>query len=236
MQSINRMTADWALSRNIEHSFKNETTSTNDDAKSSFSSLGVSSALFLADHQTAGRGRFDRRWSDVSGGASLLSTWCFQSDQPVQPIFSPLVGLALFQSISFHFPSLQKELWVKPPNDLYVSQAKLCGLLIESSVVGNRQDIFIGLGINIFDKPKVDIPTTCLIDYEPIENQTWASFCQTFYDGVSEALSIAKKEELPPIKRNQLLTALNNHSQQYEKVFPNGDLKMKEQIISWQDL
>ena len=236
MPSINQITAEWAQSKNIEHRFETETTSTNDDAKNQFSSLQKSSALFLADHQSKGRGRFDRTWTDVPGGSSLLSTWCFQSETPIQPIFSPLVGLALFQSLGFHFPKLQKSLWVKPPNDIYVESSKLCGLLIESSVTGQRQDIFVGLGMNVFDKPKVDQSTTCLQDHLAVETETWHSFCQTFYDGIYEAVNIAKKEEIPAVKRTQLLTALNNGPKNYEKVFPNGDLKTKDQIVSWQEL
>ena len=236
MPSINQWTSDWAQSKNIPCHFSPETTSTNDIAKIEFPKTNEASALFLTDHQTKGRGRFDRSWENTPKGATLLSTWCFQVKAPLQPIFTPLLGLALFQGLRFHFPELQESIWVKPPNDIYIGEGKLCGLLVESSITGDKQEVFIGLGMNVFDKPQVDIPTTCLKDFSDFEKEKWFSFCQSFYDAVEESIHWGQQSQLPEVKRLQLLKALNNFSQIYSEVLPAGGLMKDKTLISWQDL
>lgn len=97
--------------------------------------------LLVAERQTAGRGRMGRSWeSEV--GASLI----FSLGLPLQPTdwsgLSLAVGLAVVESLH---PALQ----LKWPNDVWLHNRKLAGILIETASVGDMRYAVIGVGINI---------------------------------------------------------------------------------------
>ena len=86
--------------------------------------------LFLAAHQTNGRGRGANHWLDTGAGESLLSTWSLSVSSPPQAITGPRIGLALFAAATHAWPSLKFGL--KAPNDLYLDGQKVAGLLVET--------------------------------------------------------------------------------------------------------
>jgi BirA family biotin operon repressor/biotin-[acetyl-CoA-carboxylase] ligase len=100
--------------------------------------------LLVAERQTAGRGRLGRDWqSDTDAG---LATLTFSLGLPLQPTdwsgLSLAVGLAVVQSLH---PALK----LKWPNDLWLDDRKLAGILIETTSVGDLRYAVIGIGINL---------------------------------------------------------------------------------------
>ena len=69
----------------------------------------------------------------------------------VQPTLSPLVGLALYKACSGTWPFLNWNL--KAPNDLYISNKKVAGLLIETVTQGDDIRLLVGLGLNVLATP-----------------------------------------------------------------------------------
>src|ERR1700722_6791330 len=82
--SVGEATKQWAEQREIQPVFTNETASTNDDAKKNAMSEGTDIVLYLANPQTAGRGRGSNTWLDTGNGEALLSTWSFAVDSAPQ--------------------------------------------------------------------------------------------------------------------------------------------------------
>lgn len=136
--------------------------STNDFAAEQLKS-GVKTELVLAVHQTAGRGRFDRRW--FSGpGSSLAATWIAREyADHSQPW---LVGMAVAAAAA---GALHCQLqW---PNDLMLEGKKLGGILTEvvTDPEGKRVPL-IGIGINLSDQelpPEVADQAICLSQHRP---------------------------------------------------------------------
>lgn len=100
--------------------------------------------LLVAERQTAGRGRLGRDWqSDTDAG---LATLTFSLGLPLRPAdwsgLSLAVGLAVVQSLH---PALQ----LKWPNDVWLEDRKLAGILIETTSVGDVRYAVIGIGINL---------------------------------------------------------------------------------------
>jgi BirA family biotin operon repressor/biotin-[acetyl-CoA-carboxylase] ligase len=84
-------------------------------------------------------------------GASLAFTVVFRlSDQETQKptaLYAPLCGLAVWQALS---KDLGLHPLIKWPNDVLLNRRKCCGILTESSWLGNKlQGIVLGIGINI---------------------------------------------------------------------------------------
>jgi BirA family biotin operon repressor/biotin-[acetyl-CoA-carboxylase] ligase len=104
--------------------------------------------LLVAERQTAGRGRLGRDWqSDTDAG---LSTLTFSLGLPLQPAdwsgLSLAVGLAVVQRLH---PALK----LKWPNDVWLDDRKLAGILIETTSVGDVRYVVIGIGINLLPRP-----------------------------------------------------------------------------------
>ena len=235
--SINLKTHQWAEQRGFCSFYSPSLSSTNDVAKREFSGLGQPFALYLADHQTQGRGRGSKKWRNLPHGESLLSTWCFQIKAPPQPIMTPLLGLALYQSLLGLNPSMA--LGLKAPNDIYLAQAKLGGLLVEVEQKASDSVVLVGLGLNVTAAPQVDIPTICLKDKWPSFQEHWFSFCENLYDRFLMALKKGCQTELSPEDQEALLKALNAPlpgDQHYLKVSPRCDLQRPQGFIPWQDL
>jgi biotin-(acetyl-CoA carboxylase) ligase len=197
--------------------------------------------LFLADTQTAGRGRKDHHWRDAGRGQSLALTFCYQLGLPPQLILTPLVGLALHGAASLAFPSLALSL--KPPNDLFLATRKLAGVLVEVVARGEQHCLVVGLGLNVLAAP-ADTPTaTYLCAPEglngPCDEVAWFEFLTRFRTLLERFLPYALAGRLPAIERAALLQALNAFpfkAAEYLDLTDEGDLVTHSVQFSWRDI
>src|SRR5262249_28071101 len=146
--------------RQVNVEAHDETPSTNDQSKEEASSIGPEPKLYLAAHQTHGRGRGKNTWSDTGAGESLLSSWSFQLAGPAQAITGPPLGDALYRSACAIWPSLEWSL--KAPNDLYLGPSKVAGLLVEAVSQGDSHRLIVGLGMNVLNHPRAIANSTHL--------------------------------------------------------------------------
>lgn len=118
--------------------------STNDWAKAHAETLDPTAwTLIVADEQTAGRGRFHRRWHSPQG--TLLATYLF-FQKNLQIISLPLIaGIAACHTLH-HWTDQVKLKW---PNDLVIDKKKLGGILCEVNETSHGWAIILGIGINI---------------------------------------------------------------------------------------
>jgi BirA family biotin operon repressor/biotin-[acetyl-CoA-carboxylase] ligase len=108
--------------------------------------------LVGAGHQTHGRGRLDRSWSDDPGGALLFSL-VLRPDLP--PEQGGLLSLLAGSSIAAACRRVaDKRAACKWPNDLLVDGRKAGGILAESSIARNRFEyVVLGVGVNLGAPP-----------------------------------------------------------------------------------
>ena len=132
--------------------------STNDEAKRRISELDNLSVL-SALSQTKGRGQGDHLWISETG-SNLLFSIILKYSSPADAVQSPLLSvqahdqivisqitaLAVVDLLAVH----GIEAKIKWPNDIYVGDKKICGILIEHSVRGKWLiSSIIGIGLNI---------------------------------------------------------------------------------------
>lgn len=106
--------------------------------------------LIVADQQTAGRGRMERKWFSPAMCniyASLILRP--ETSDPMRLATLPiLAGFTIVEAIVKIFPELQPG--IKWPNDIWIREKKLCGILCEMQIQGNRSPaIVLGFGINV---------------------------------------------------------------------------------------
>jgi len=107
-------------------------------------------ALVYADVQTAGRGRLDRRWVSMRG--NFFGTLLMKK-LPDPFLGTMVVSLAALDVLRELAPEV--DVWLKWPNDLYVDDAKLAGILSESVLLPDKtRCIAVGLGVNLALSPE----------------------------------------------------------------------------------
>lgn len=137
--------------------------------------LGAGEGLVVAaDHQTAGRGRLDRRWESPRGAnllaSVLLRPACDVADVHLCAAAVALAGADACRELAGVDPVLK---W---PNDLLVGEAKLAGVLAEADFEGGLLTaVVVGIGINVAWPGPADVGGTCLDDVrltaQPIERR-----------------------------------------------------------------
>jgi len=123
--------------------------------------------LLVAERQTAGRGRLGRAWQSAPGDSLTFSLGL-----PLAP--ADWSGLSLAVGVSAA-ESLHPRVRIKWPNDLWVDDRKLAGILIETAsfgAAGPARYAVVGIGVNIAPRPAegLSTPPACLQELDaPIE-------------------------------------------------------------------
>ncbi|HET7440494.1 MAG TPA: biotin--[acetyl-CoA-carboxylase] ligase [Terriglobales bacterium] len=135
------------FSKQIQHYFK--IASTNSAAMQAAAAGAPEGSVFVAEEQTAGRGRGSRSWHS----ARSTGIYCSLILRPALPpaealVLSLAAGLAVRDAILAINPELDPDL--KWPNDLLLQGKKFCGILTEMNAEATRvRYIVIGVGINV---------------------------------------------------------------------------------------
>jgi BirA family transcriptional regulator, biotin operon repressor / biotin---[acetyl-CoA-carboxylase] ligase len=138
------------------------TDSTNEVALRWIEAGAPDGALVVADAQTAGRGRMNRRWVTQPGAAlafSLVLKPGAASGAPPFGLFSPLAAMALADAlVELGVPHVE----IKWPNDVLLRGRKVAGILAEAAWLGDQlQGLVLGIGVNV-DPAAVPPPETLL--------------------------------------------------------------------------
>ena len=99
--------------------------------------------------QTAGRGRRGRSWESQEGNLylSLLlkDEKCLRHVDAISTVSAYLI-LKVLEGYGI------KDLGIKWPNDIYVKDEKICGILLESVSTDRLECLIIGIGLNVNQK------------------------------------------------------------------------------------
>lgn len=104
--------------------------------------------LVQTDYQTAGRGCGTNRWESERGQNLLFSLLIHPKQVPASKQF--LISMVTANSISKVVSKYVENVSVKWPNDIYVGDRKICGILIQNTLQGGTiKDSVIGVGLNV---------------------------------------------------------------------------------------
>jgi len=123
------------------------TTSTLDVAHRIAARGAPAGSLVIANEQTAGRGRGGKSWQSSPGDGLWLTLIERPADTSGLGVLSLRVGLAAAEALD-RFAS--EPIRLKWPNDLYVDEKKLGGILVEARWREQAVEyVAIGLGVNV---------------------------------------------------------------------------------------
>lgn len=129
------------------YAFK-ETTSTNDRAIDYAQNGAAAGSVIIAEYQTAGRGRRERQWWSAPN-QNLLFSIIFRPDWPTSwvPRMMPMMVVSVARGIE---AVIDRPVEIKWPNDLFIANKKIAGILTEMQGQADAVDyVIVGIGINV---------------------------------------------------------------------------------------
>ena len=131
---------------------------------------GVNGLIVITNEQTAGRGQQGNSWLSAANLNLTFSVIFFPTCYFIADSFylNSISSLAVSETLKQFLP-LDKQVTVKWPNDIYIGNKKVSGILIENTTRGNKiNSVVMGIGINnasSFCSPR---------SYDNITNTTFA--------------------------------------------------------------
>ena len=169
-----------------------ETDSTNIHAKAGGVKGEPHGTLYVAESQSAGRGRRGRSWESPAGESIYMSLLLRPEFQPVKaPMLTLVMALAVARALR---ERTGVDVQIKWPNDLVVQGRKICGILTEMSTEMTWINyVVIGIGINV--------------------NQN------EFPEELKDCASSLKMETGRRFRRSHLIAAVMEHFEMYYEQF-----------------
>ena len=129
-----------------------ELESTMDKAKFLAKNNAPHLSVVIAENQTTGRGRLNRKWFSSKGGLWFTIILKPSTPPPLSYIYNFAASLSLSRSLRRLF---DVNVSVKWPNDLLLNGKKIVGLLSEMETRGDMVEFLnIGIGINVNNQPQ----------------------------------------------------------------------------------
>lgn len=193
--------------------------STNDYIKNNYLKL-KDKDIIIAEEQTKGRGRTNRYWHSKKGEGIWMSIYLKPDILPFKaPIITQLTGASIIKALD----NLGVKTTIKWPNDIFLNDKKICGILTEMKLeVSDLEYIIVGIGMNVnsldfddeikdiatsikkegFDISRVDIIREILkefeifyLDYIKNENKNFMDICKEKSNIVGNNIFIIKNNE-----------------------------------------
>lgn len=145
------MTYDGILShlktKNINISLYDSVSSTNTLLKEMAVNGEKDGKVVVALSQTAGRGRYDRKFYSDKGGIYLSVLFRPDTKGFDTTLLTSAAAVAVSDAIEKTSDKTTQIKWV---NDILINNKKVCGILCEGGFTGNNGFVIVGIGINAY--------------------------------------------------------------------------------------
>lgn len=182
--------------------------STSDYAKRNYASFCKEKITCItAEEQTAGRGRYQRKWISPKG-VNIYATLFFQLPRETAHITT--LAQVMAASLASILSEQEVPCKMKWPNDLQIDKKKISGILCETIFEADFVSIFLGIGINVNMEKEallaIDQPATSLREET---KKTWdkKKLLEKLVHQFAKDLVLLKKQGFAPFhkKLNEIL-------------------------------
>ena len=176
--------------------------STSDAAREYEKETGAEVAVFIAERQTAGRGRRGRSFSSPAGNGIYMSLLLHPKHKACDGVLLTTgAAVAVCRAVEGATGISPEIKWV---NDLKLGGKKLCGILTEGEIdpeTGTFSYAVIGAGINVKDVPSEvsDIATALQMHTEKCVDRNL--LCAKMIDRIIESLSEERGAQMREYRR-----------------------------------
>lgn len=206
------------------------------------SKKAVNGLTVITNEQTAGRGQQGNTWLSAANLNLTFSTIFFPDSYLIADSFylNIISSLAVSKTIEPFLPS-GKKVYVKWPNDIYIENKKVSGILIENALRGDKvNSVVMGIGINV-NQTVFNLPqATSLIQEAGNEinlQELFVKLCETI-EHYYLMLEQGSKKELQELYLQKLLglnktlsfsDAEGTFSGSIRGITPSGELKIEKE-------
>ena len=173
--------------------------------------------IILANDQIHGRGHGSNKW-ESEPGRNLTFSICFKPckfEAQSQFMLTQMLSLAI-SDVVCHLTG-SKDVKIKWPNDIYIGDGKVAGMLVQNFIAGSKIDTVIaGIGLNVNQKVfKSDAPnpvslinfTSCELDVPKVLNEVLAKVDEYYSPSPDEPLKeLLNKKYLERLYKYMLLS------------------------------
>jgi BirA family biotin operon repressor/biotin-[acetyl-CoA-carboxylase] ligase len=166
----------------------------------------INGTIIYSKEQTAGKGQDGNFWESESGknlSISIILKPMFL-EASMCYLLNKTIALGVADFIKEKLPSLQDLVKIKWPNDIYIQNKKVAGILIHNSFFGNDfSESIVGIGINInqtFFASNAPNPVSliqmsnlnydikiCLEELSHFLEKRYRLLCDTKFESINEA-------------------------------------------------
>ena len=191
---------------NIITRFNSLESTNNFVAKQLIEGLYANGEVILARFQTEGRGQRGSTWQSLPGENLTFSFAVPSNFLNIHEhfILSKAVSVAIYEMLS---AILGSDVHIKWPNDILVSDQKICGILLETKLVNSEKHTIVGIGLNINQ-----------VDFNPA------------YKATSLALQLGKTVVLDSVLRDLLVSLNRNLDPVLNGYFDDVEFRYKEAL------
>jgi BirA family biotin operon repressor/biotin-[acetyl-CoA-carboxylase] ligase len=160
--------------------------------------------LVTAGFQSAGKGHGEATWASESGKNLLVSVYLKEPCIPVEKQFylSKITSLAIRDVLK----SICPDTVIKWPNDIFIRNKKIGGILIENTIVGRKlMSAIVGIGLNVNQEhfPAFIPPATSIL-LETGEPEEISGLLNLLVNALKERYGQLCQEEYDKINREYL--------------------------------
>ncbi|OPY30068.1 MAG: putative biotin ligase [Methanocella sp. PtaU1.Bin125] len=180
------------IGRRVVH--LNTTGSTNTVARQMAEEGVEEGTVVIAETQTRGKGRLGRKWITKPGGV-----WMSVILKPdIGPAHAAGITLLAAVSVTKALREAGAEAVIKWPNDVLVSDKKICGILTEMSAETDAVSfIVLGIGVNVNNDPPLETATSLKAELGHEVNRV--KFVQSLLESLEEDYLTFKERGFEPI-------------------------------------
>lgn len=220
----------------------NEISSTNTYAKKLCKKEVINGAVVISETQNSGHGRFNRVWISPKGGiwnSIILSP-------NLEPIHAHKITLIAVVSMYLTLKKFNINTQIKWPNDLYLNNKKICGILSTMNCDMDKINyLIIGLGLNVnidksyFEENNLTTGTSLKIEFNKTFNRseiigTFYNIFEKYYKNfektydLKEVVSICKDNSIIKNKKGFLVSLNYREEITCIDINDNGELIIKD--------
>jgi BirA family biotin operon repressor/biotin-[acetyl-CoA-carboxylase] ligase len=171
--------------------------------------------VVVAEYQTAGRGCGSNTWESEQGKNLTFSVLLHPTEIPADCQFriSEAVSVAICETLEHCFRPLspadspsdsgKQEVTIKWPNDIYVGDRKICGILIENQLRGSLiSDSIVGIGLNVNQTVfRSDAPNPVSVAQLTGHEENREALLQTFLQRLSATMEMEPEALMETYRR-----------------------------------
>jgi len=161
--------------------------------------------IILTHDQYAGKGQASNKWESAPHKNLTFTTILYPKFLPARKQFllNQVIALSVFNTLQKY---IDKGLSIKWPNDIYVFDKKIAGILIQNSLQGSTlQSAIIGIGLNVNQQQFIsDAPNPTSIALETGNTLDLEMVLATFCQQLEQNYLQLKTNQIQQIKAHYL--------------------------------